>query len=312
MVSISNKKKGRYVEYSFRLPNSSIKKVSRFLKEDETGYEKYIKKEFLEKEIEKNIEYALETYDTNSIFTKDEIKKIEEMRIKYKYIINNVTKKQFEDILDRFTVNFTYETNAIENNSLTLKDVTLLVNEDITPGNKSLKEVYETRNMREAINILFSKNIKLNEKNILNLHKIVVKDTGVSLGYKKIPNFIVMRNVKTTVPENVEKEIIELLNWYNSNKDIMHPIKLAANFHGRFEKIHPFEDGNGRVGRLLINIILLEHKYPPLIIRKSHKEKYFNCLKVYDEGFTLKLEQFILDKYKKTFRNFFEEYVKYV
>ena len=90
------------------------------------------------------------------------------------------------------------------------------------------------------------------------------------------------------------------------------PLKLAALFHGKFERIHLFEDGNGRVGRFLINVILTKNKYSPLIIRKSQRIAYLSALEAFDQGYTEKLERFLLEKFKATYKNFFEVYFKYL
>ena len=100
------------------------------------------------------------------------------------------------------------------------------------------------------------------------MHKLLVKDMGVQEGYKKIPNYIIGRKIETTLPENVEKEMKELVDWLKKEKSI-HPIQKAALLHGKFEKIHPFDDGNGRVGRFLINVLLISEGYAPLIIEKA-------------------------------------------
>jgi Fic family protein len=89
-------------------------------------------------------------------------------------------------------------------------------------------------------------------------------------------------------------------------------VKLAAIFHGKFERIHPFEDGNGRVGRFLMNIILTKGGYPPLIIRKSQRVSYLKTLESFDSGHQDALVRFTLEKFKETYRKFFEVYVKYV
>ena len=100
--------------------------------------------------------------------------------MKYREIIKKLNKKQIGDILDRFTVNFTYESNAIEGNSLTLKDVTLILTEKMVPKGKDLREVYETKNTREAHDLLFNNKLKIEINSILKLHEVIVKDTGVN------------------------------------------------------------------------------------------------------------------------------------
>lgn len=316
MVSIRQKNiKGKnylYAEYSFRLPDSTIKKISKLVKEKEAVYNKDIKEYFRSKEKEAYQTAAKEKFKPDTVLTKDKIESIEAMRIEYKILLKNITENQWKDILDRFTVNFTYESNAIEGNSLTLKDVTLLLHENILPNSKNLREIYETRNTRTANELLFNNKIKITIEGMLSLHSILIKDTGVKEGFKQLPNFLMLRNVKTTPPEKVQEEMDKLISWYEANKNKEHPLRLAAEFHGRFEKIHPFEDGNGRVGRILINAILLENGYPPIIIRKTTRTPYFASLEAFDNGYSLKLERFLLEKFENTFEDFFKEYLKYI
>ncbi len=303
-----NGKERTYLEKSIRI-GKKVKKFSVYVKDSKLI--KNYKKELNKKIEDFQIKEAIKTYKKTRIFDKEEIEKLEVIRLNYKKIKNKLTKKQFEDIIDRFTVNFTYESNAIEGNSLTLKDVTLILSENRIIKNKDLRDVYETTNTREAMDLIFGNKFKINEKDILKLHEMLVKNTEVSFGYKKLPNFIINSNLKTTPPEKVKEEMDELLDWFNKD-DNLHPLLKAILFHGKFERIHPFEDGNGRTGRLLLNIMLMKEGYPPLIVRKSQRLAYFNCLEAFDSGHTDKLERFFIQKYKKTFKNFFEVYVQYL
>ncbi len=316
MVSIRNKKiNGQdylYAEHSFRLPNGNIKKISKLVKRPSDIKNKEIADFFLRKEIEAYKKYASGFYKADRVLTQEKIAKIESFRVEYKQLLKNLTKNQISDIIDRFTVNFTYESNAIEGNSLTLKDVTLILYENIVPKGKDLREVYETRNTRIANELLFNNKIGINIKDILKLHSILIRDTGVSEGFKKLPNYLLMRNVATTPPEKVEQEMKNLILWYDHLKGNEHALKLAADFHGRFEKIHPFEDGNGRVGRILVNAILLDDGYPPLIVRKTVRSSYFSALEAHDKGYPFKLERFLLDRLEGTFSKFFKVYVRYI
>lgn len=304
-----------YLEHSFRLPDGKIKKVSKYLpnysKKEEGNI--IIKYSPLMKKKEEDIlsKFVIQKYNPDSVLTKSEIEKVESMKQGYSKIIHKLTKNQFKDILDRFTVNFTYESNAIEGNSLTLKDVTIIIREGVVSQNKELREVYETVNTRDAVELMFNKKFKINEKDIIELHRILVKGTGVNFRYKKLPNFLLGRNVKTTPPEKVKEEMDKLIEWYNKDKQT-HPLMKATLFHGRFEKIHPFEDGNGRVGRMLINIILMNNGYPPLIIRKTQRVKYFHSLQAFDDNYHGRLERFLLNSCKKTYRTFFEVYIQYI
>lgn len=315
MVFISKKvikgKKRYYLECSVRLHSGKVKKFSLYLPDYP-----HIDTKKSEQQLQKKVEDGLllsaaEYYEKGHIFTKERIKKLEAEKLGYEKIIKKITPHQLQDIIDRFTVNFTYESNAIEGNSLTLKDVTIILHENRILQGKDLREVHETLNTRKATGLLFHNNIRMSEQDIIALHKILVSETGVSLGYKKLPNFLLGRNVKTTLPENVAKEMKHVLDWYYRQKQ-MHPLQKAALFHGRFEKIHPFEDGNGRVGRLLINVILREHGFPPLIIRKTHRLAYFNALQACDAGHYEKLYWFLTERFHQTYEQFFQVYVKYL
>lgn len=319
MVFISKKiiknKKRYYLEQSIRLVNGKVKKISVYLKDYNPNKEykqifqyKALLKDKVIKELK---ESAAKYYKKSYIFNEELLKNLEEIKLEYKEIIKKLNEKQIQDIIDRFTVNFTYESNAIEGNSLTLKDVNFILHEKKVSKEKDLREIYETLNAREAMDLIFSNKLKIKENDIIKMHKIIVKNTGVSAGYKNLPNFLVGREVETTKPEKVREEMKSLIRWYYKNKNI-HPLERAAIFHGKFEKIHPFEDGNGRVGRLLINIILLTNGYPPLIIRKTHRLSYFSCLEAFDNNYQDKLNRFLIEKYKSTFNKFFKIYINYL
>src|SRR3989338_7695462 len=108
------------------------------------------------------------------------------------------------------------------------------------------------------------------------MHSMLVRDMGIAEGYKQFPNYLHGRQVVTTMPEEVPARMKALFAWLKENKRTMHPLQLAARLHGKFEEIHPFEDGNGRVGRFLILVLLTNAGYPPLIVRKTQRLAYFN------------------------------------
>ncbi len=308
------KKKYFYLAKSLRLPDGSVKTIEKIvdkgkpLKELEKKHADF----FIEKEKEAFANFAIKTYLQDDIFTKDQLKKIEAMKVEYQYTVKKFNKNQLKDAFDRFTANFTYESNAIEGNSLTLKDVAIVMFEKkVIPG-KDLREIYETRNSRRVMDLLLKKKFDVEEKDIKKMHKMLMQDIDERAGYKLVPNFLTGSDVELTPPEKVEKEMKQLLNWYENASQEMHPLQVAALFHGKFEKIHPFEDGNGRVGRFLANIMLINKGYPPLIIRSSQRQSYIKCLEDFHRGYTKNLERLFLEKYKATYRNFFHVYLEYV
>ncbi len=318
MYITSKKIKGRkyrYIAKSIRLPDGKVKTIQKLIKDREkplAELEEEFQDYFIKQEKRLYSDYALSVYETDSVINQEQMREVESMKVDYRYINKRLTKSQLKDLFDRFTANFTYESNAIEGNSLTLKDVSIVMFDNATVEGKNLREIYETRNSREVIDLMLKKKFDITHNDIKKVHKLLMQDIDTTLGYKKLPNYLLGRNVETTPPERVEGEITKLIEWYKENRKSEHPLKISALFHGKFEKIHPFEDGNGRVGRVLSNAILINDGYPPLIIRKSQRESYLKVLESSDTGAQINLERFFLDKYKKTFRNFFKVYAQYI
>jgi len=305
----------RYLAKSIRLPNGKVKTIQKMIKDREKPFAGLVgefQDYFIQQEKRLYSDYALSAYNTDSVINQEQMKEVESMKVDYKYIIRRLTKRQLKDLFDRFTANFTYESNAIEGNSLTLKDVSIVMFDNATVEGKDLREIYETRNSRKVVDLMLKKKLEITHSDIKKVHRLLMRDIDTTLGYKKLPNYLFGRNVETTSPERVEEEITKLIEWYKESRKSEHPLKISALFHGKLERIHPFEDGNGRVGRILSNVILINDGHPPLIIRKSQRESYLKVLEASDAGSQINLERFFLDKYKKTFRSFFKVYVQYI
>jgi Fic family protein len=274
-------------------------------------YDKY-SDYFESAEVRLHLESILSMYEADPIYTKQQVAKVEAMRTGYLRLLEKLSPAQRTDVFDRFIANYTYDSNALEGNSLTLKDVSMVLFEKKAADGKDLREIYETRNSRKVMDMILDGRFRVLEKDIIRMHSIFMEDIDERRGYKKLPNYLLGRDIQLTPPEKVPGEMRKLIAWYEDSIKRMHPLKLSAHFHGRFLAIHPFEDGNGRVGRFLTNVILLENGYPPIIIRKSWRTSYLKCLADYDRGYTANLERFFLEKYKRTYEDFFGVYLKYL
>ncbi len=182
-----------------------------------------------------------------------------------------------ESKYEAFVSLFTYDSTNIEGNTLTLQETSQLLFEGITPR-KTTREINEIINHKEAFDYILNFKGDLNKEFMLKLHELVVKNTlkedlKNQVGkYRTLQVYIRGTEWMPPKPKEVPKEIGQLLSWYTKNKKKLHPLILSAYFHSAFEAIHPFVDGNGRVGRLLINFILHKNGYP--MINIPHKQKY--------------------------------------
>jgi len=218
-----------------------------------------------------------------------------------------IDKEQEDRIMQKFRLDWNYHSNHLEGNSLTYGETKALILFGITAQGKPLKDTLEITGHNEAINWvidLVKMERPLTESFIRELHSLLLQDS-----YKESKNadgVIVPRKIsagkyKTTTnhvetitgeifyfatPEETPAKMFDLLNWYNEKikeKDV-NPILIAAEFHYRFIRIHPFDDGNGRTARILMNFILMQFGFPPVIIKTEDKANYFAALQLADAG----------------------------
>lgn len=184
---------------------------------------------------------------------------------------------------EKLALEWTYHSNAIEGNTLTLRE-TKVVLEGITVGGKTLREHFEVTNHRDAIfyvEEIVAGNEALTQWQIKNIHSLVLKgiDDGERGQYRR--ENVVITGASTTPPGflHLADEMRCLVEWHQ-HAAISHPVMRAAELHTRFVKIHPFIDGNGRTGRLIMNLELMKAGYPPAVIRKEDRLAYYDALDV--------------------------------
>ncbi len=188
-------------------------------------------------------------------------------------------------ITEALKVEFLYESNRIEGNTLTLRETQLVINEGITISGKSMREHLEAINHKEAIlfvedivqqRIDFSEYV-LKQIHALVLHSIDRENAGQ---YRRVPVLIAGSKHVPPQPYLLQSLMEDYFIFYNSHKDTLHTVVLAAEMHERLVTIHPFIDGNGRTSRLIMNLILLQKGYPLAIIGGDYESRmaYYNAL----------------------------------
>lgn len=195
-----------------------------------------------------------------------------------------LTESEVKRLNQNFLVNFTYNSNAIEGSTLTLNETDLVL-QGITIDKKPLKEHLEAIGHKEAFHYILNlvrEKSELTETIIKEIHSLVLmgqpQDRGV---YRQIPVKITGSSAATTQPHLIREKIGELLCDLKEWKKDKNIIEQAALFHIRFETIHPFIDGNGRTGRLILNLMLMQNAYLPINIKFSDRIKYYSCFEEY-------------------------------
>jgi len=210
-------------------------------------------------------------------------------------------------------IEFAFNTTSIEGNTITLQQAKNLLEEGKTPKNKTLREIYDLQNTEKVFFDIFNTNEELNHELIVKIHSGLMENIDPRRGYRKEDVHVFRAHFEATPFPYVLTDMNLLLKWYNENKKKLHPIVLATIFHHKFEKIHPFMDGNGRTGRMLLNYILLNNNYPPLVVHKKTRAEYLEALKKADKSSLTKflkedyfsLVQFIADEMIISYWNIF-------
>ncbi|MEK6953575.1 MAG: Fic family protein [Candidatus Micrarchaeota archaeon] len=225
-----------------------------------------------------------------TVVSKEELAELKSLEAGIALKITHLSEEDWQ----KFTEAFTYNTNAIEGSSLEEREVSGILEKDKWP-NKPKEDISETYGVAKAVDYIRKTKEHVSLELILALHRIVfensksyagtVRPRGVEVVVSDQFGNIIHRGAPST---QVKSLLEELVVWYGKNKKKYPPLVLAAVVHNQFENIHPFQDGNGRVGRLLLNNILLKHNLPPLNIEYKHRHEYYASLQAYEREYNLR------------------------
>ena len=257
------------------------------------------KQKYLGKKLPKNLEHIKEAFlqecMQGSIF-----KKLSIIRKNFSKEWKRYPESIKKEILVELSISFTYNTNAIEGSTITLHETEEIIKRKIAP-NKPLRDVQETINHSKAFFKVINEKSGLSSKLLLEWHKEIFLDTKPDIAGRYRDYLVRVGDYRAPDWQDLDKMMKEFFAWYNKNKKIMHPVELAARAHYKFEKIHPFGDGNGRIGRLIIAYILRKGNFPLLIIEHKKRKPYYHALK--------KTE---IDFMNWLFRSYFSAHRKYL
>ena len=194
-----------------------------------------------------------------------------------------------------------FHSNRIEGNSYTLDETRTLLEYNSVPIGKTTKDTCEIVNLSKVINLMNHGSYELSESLIKEIHKLITWGTLDDLfdcgNYKRVRNWV--GNVTTSSPHHVPVRMDKLLKWYDEYKDSMEVIELATRFVYRFLCIHPFVDGNGRVSRVLFNLIINKEGYANCIIFKEDRAEYYKSLNECHKDYVEPLLNFFYKKFNK-------------
>lgn len=249
------------------------------------------------------------------IYNTENIQIINRLKLELDQLIP-FSQENLNKLQKKIRLEFNYNSNHLEGNTLTYGQTQLLLFFDKSSGDVPVSDIEEMK----AHDVALSQIIEMAKDNERPLSELFIKELNktilvksfwkdavspngtptrkkIEIGqYKTSPNSVQLKNGEIheyASPEETPALIRDLLNWYQDKSEELHPVQLAAEFHYKFVCIHPFDDGNGRVSRLLMNYILLKHNYPMVIIKSEDKENYLTVLQKADTGDLISLIEYV-------------------
>ncbi|MFH0949022.1 MAG: Fic family protein [Candidatus Aenigmatarchaeota archaeon] len=278
------KKTKYYLAYAFRA-DGKVRKLRVYLGKDESAIKQRSRAEQIIKE--RITAYKVISDPFRQALNTKEIEEMKSLEAKGKISVKHLS----EDDWKTFIESFVYDTNAIEGSTVTFTEVRDILGKQKWPPEKEKWEISETYGLRDAVNHIRNTKDHLSLELMKELHKLTFRNSKPFAGEFRKPGQevavvdgqgkIIHRGAPSAMVVKLLKDIV---SWYNKNKSKYPPIVLAAVVHNQFENIHPFADGNGRVGRLLLNNILLKHNKPPINIELKNHREYYAALREYENN----------------------------
>jgi Fic family protein len=306
-MHVEIRKKGKaklyYLAHSFR-DNGKVRKVRRYLGKDLTHKKLESLKENAGKAILEQIGFYKSIRDPlHTVLSPTEKESIKSLIAEGEVEVIHLSEKDW----GTFVENFTYDTNAIEGSALSLPEVRNIIRKNKWPKHGSKEDISEAYGVAEAVAFIRKTKEHISLDFIKELHRIVFNNSKTFAGKLREKSMEVVvadssgRVLHRGAPQRKVVSLLkELIDWYGKNKKKYHPIVLAAVVHNQFENIHPFQDGNGRVGRLLLNNILLKHSLPPVNIEFKKRGDYYSSLRAYQRAGNIRPTiELILKEYKE-------------
>ena len=297
---VEKRKSGNLVKYylvhSYR-EKDKVEKIRKYLGSDLSEKEL----EEAKKRAKEKINELLKEINTEVFLFSLTEKQIEVLnKFSDKIEVIHLTWEEWENFIE----DFVYNTNAIESSTITEDEVSEILHKKKAEN----EEEIETKGVAKAVGYIRKTKEDVSLSLLLRLHDLCFKGSKPFSGKFRKVNVVVRNSAGKIIHKGVPKEELkdyleDFVGWYKENKNKFNPLILAAIMHNQFEYIHPFQDGNGRVGRLLLNFILLKNNYPPINIMFEDRAEYYQTLQKYSKKDDLKTTlKFLIKEYKKTLK----------
>lgn len=272
-----------YLTKNLRVSINKWKKIRVYIgdkKPTKSAVQKYAE------QIEKKVEREGLTKSEYSYLTHEDAETLQDLKESFKDWLKQTSESLKKKLYDDFVIRFTYHSNAIEGNRLTLRQTALILKDKVIPSGIRASDYHEAVNGKECLEFLKGYKGGLNNRLLEKVNDILTKNTGVVYGGRIRFFDVKIEGSKHIPPPNreVKKHLLNMYKWHSAGKNKLHPFELAAIIHAKSTWIHPFEDGNGRTARAIMNWVLMKKGYPMFFIPVEKREEYYKTLEEADKG----------------------------
>ncbi|MBI4139352.1 Fic family protein [Candidatus Woesearchaeota archaeon] len=256
---------------------------------------------YLGKTIPKDVEQRKEKF-LRQCLKEDAFKKIESIQKKFRKEWKTYPETIKEKMLLDLSIDFTYNTNAIEGSTITLEETEDLIKRKISPQ-KDIRDVQETINHARTFFEVLNEKRSLSLPILIQWHNDIFHDTKNDIAGTLRQYHVKVGTYMAPDWQDVEQLIKEFVVWYRKNEGVLNPVEFSARVHYKFEKIHPFGDGNGRIGRLLIAYTLQRAHYALMIIEYKKRKQYYHALTKTEHDFV----NYFIQRYIRVHKRYLEK-----
>lgn len=222
----------------------------------------------------------------NKYLSDIEAEKLQDLKEIYNKWYGKLNADEIKKYEEDFIVRFTYNTNAIEGNRLSLRETSMILTENIIPAGVTPNDYNEALNSKDCYEFIKNYSGEFNQKFLLKIHRLLTKNTNCKVVGKYRDHNVRISGSDLIPPsyKKIREEMRKLFQWYYFDRKKLHPIELGAILHNKLVRLHPFSDGNGRTSRVVMNWILMKNQFPMFYLELRDKIHYYDAIEKGDKG----------------------------